>query len=83
MNLSSRFFTYLVELNRPYLDGWQKWLWEPGMLFQAPETWWGDPKPRPAPHEGLDLCCFIDDQGNIKNLAANHIKIPAAFAGGG
>jgi len=79
-NLSSRFFLHLVENNRPYLDGLQKWLFHPGMLFQATETWWGEGKPRPAPHEGIDLCTFVTDQKIIKSLDEN-TKIPAAFAG--
>jgi murein DD-endopeptidase MepM/ murein hydrolase activator NlpD len=50
------------------------------MLFNALETWWGEKKPRATPHEGLDLCCFEDLTGQIKQLDKN-IKIPAAFAG--
>jgi hypothetical protein len=71
---------FLVAHNRPRMDGFQRWLFQPGMLFQAEVTWWGDQGRRPAPHEGLDLCCFEDAGGNEKTLD-QHTQIPAAFAG--
>ena len=30
-------------------------LHEPGMEFGAPNGWWGQRKPRPHPHEGIDV----------------------------
>ncbi len=78
--LKSSFFTDLVALNRPHLDNFRKWLFLPGMLFNAVEKWWGDNGTRPAPHEGLDLCRFEEVGGDTKTLD-RHTKIPAAFAG--
>lgn len=79
-NAKSPFGKYLVALNRPRLDNFHKWLFLPGMLFNAVEKWWGDNGIRPAPHEGLDLCQFEEVSGKQKTLDW-HTKIPAAFAG--
>jgi murein DD-endopeptidase MepM/ murein hydrolase activator NlpD len=79
-DIKSSFFDYLLASNRPYMAGFKKWLFQPGMLFNSQETWWGEKKPRATPHEGLDLCCFADATGQIKQLDKN-IKIPATFAG--
>lgn len=79
-NLKSPFSQYLVVLNRPHLDNFQKWLFLPGMLFNSLEKWWGDHGSRLTPHEGLDLCRFQEVSGNQRTLD-RHTKIPAAFAG--
>jgi hypothetical protein len=76
----SRFQEYLLANNQPYLAGFRKWVFLPGMLFHATEQWWGDQKPRSTPHEGLDLCCFEDADGDIRQLPGG-IGIPATFAG--
>ncbi len=80
IEINSKFFDYLLASNRAELAGFKSWLFQPGMLFNSLETWWGEKKPRAAPHEGLDLCCFADAAGQIKQLDEN-IKIPATFAG--
>ena len=76
----SRFLEYLLANNQPYMAGFKKWVFLPGMLFQAGEQWWGDKKKRAAPHEGIDLCCFEDSAGEVKQLNGS-TRIPAAFAG--
>jgi hypothetical protein len=78
--LKSRFQEYLLAHNQPYLAGFRKWAFLSGMLFNSTEQWWGDKRPRSAPHEGLDLCCFEDADGKIRQLSGS-IKIPAAFTG--
>jgi hypothetical protein len=78
--LKSRFLKYLLAHNQPHLAGFKKWVFLPGMLFKAGEQWWGDKKPRAAPHEGLDLCCFEDQDGKVRQLPGS-LRIPAAFAG--
>ena len=80
INPQSRFFHYLVEINRPQMDGFKHWLFQPGMRFKAPGKWWGDQGPRYARHEGLDLYSFTEVDGTVKTLD-QHTKIPAAFAG--
>jgi hypothetical protein len=79
-NIKSSFLSYLIKNNRPYMDGFQRWLFQPGMLFNSLEQWWGTQGPRAVAHEGLDLYSFADAQGIIK-IVDRHIKIPAAFAG--
>jgi hypothetical protein len=79
-DLKSGFMRDLVANNRPALDGFSRWIFQPGMLFHAPDTWWGDKKPRPAPHEGIDLYSFADEHGTIRTVN-EHTQIPAAFAG--
>ncbi len=70
----------MLASNRAEMAGFKSWLFQPGMLFNSLETWWGEKKPRAAPHEGLDLCFFEDAAGQIKKVDEN-IKIPATFAG--
>lgn len=81
-NLPARslFLKHLVALNRPHLDNFKQWVFQPGMRFNSSEKWWGDLGRRPTPHEGLDLCSFEDLNGTIKTLG-RHTRIPAAFAG--
>jgi hypothetical protein len=78
--LKSRFFEYLQANNQPQLADWQAWVFLPGMAFRSSRQWWGGEKPRPAPHEGIDLCCFGDRGGRL-NWVEPPLKIPATFAG--
>jgi hypothetical protein len=79
-DLKSTFFSHLAANNRPHLDNFKRWVFQPGMLFNSLEKWWGQNGTRPAPHEGLDLCSFAEVNGSIKTLD-RHTRIPAAFAG--
>jgi hypothetical protein len=79
-NLKSRFLEYLLANNQPYMAGFKKWVFLPGMLFNSSTQWWGDNKPRSTPHEGLDLCWFENSTGKVRAVNGS-IKIPAAFAG--
>jgi hypothetical protein len=79
-DLKSPFCRYLVTNNRPHLDNFKKWIFQPGMLFNSLEKWWGDQGRRATPHEGLDLCRFVEVNGKQKTLD-RHTKIPEAFAG--
>jgi len=76
----SSFVADLVAVNWPRLAGFQRWVFQPGMLFQAPNKWWGDRGPRYAPHEGLDLYSFADAGGGLQ-VVDQHTRTPAAFAG--
>jgi murein DD-endopeptidase MepM/ murein hydrolase activator NlpD len=79
-DLRSKFMEFMVEHNRPGMAGFQRWIFQPGMLFQASEKWWGDQGRRVAPHEGLDLYSFAEAGGRV--IAVDqHTQIPAAFAG--
>ena len=70
----------MLEGNRPRMDGFQRWVLHPGMLFQAVEKWWGDQGLRAVPHEGLDLYRFEAAGGRVVTVD-HQTQIPAAFAG--
>jgi murein DD-endopeptidase MepM/ murein hydrolase activator NlpD len=76
----SKFFDYLRASNGPALAGLVTWFFQPGMLFNSLETWWGERRPRPTPHEGIDLCFFKDGAGQVRQVGPD-LKIPATFAG--
>jgi murein DD-endopeptidase MepM/ murein hydrolase activator NlpD len=78
--IHSKFMEFMLEHNRPRMDGFQRWVFQPGMLFQAVQKWWGDQGPRAVPHEGLDLYGFADASGRVKTVD-QQTQIPAAFAG--
>ncbi len=79
-DLQSKFIEFMVEHNRPRMDGFKRWVFHPGMLFHAPGKWWGDQGARYTPHEGLDLYRF-EDAGGLTKTVDQHTQIPAAFAG--
>ena len=79
-DLKSRFFDYLLAGNRPPLEGFQRWHFQPGMAFNSRQTWWGEKQPRSCPHEGLDLCCFEDSRGQLRQVGPD-LQIPATLAG--
>jgi murein DD-endopeptidase MepM/ murein hydrolase activator NlpD len=71
---------FMLEHNRPRMDGFQRWVFHPGMMFQALEKWWGDQGLRAVPHEGLDLYSFEEALGRVQTVD-EQTQIPAAFAG--
>lgn len=77
---AGKFFAYFLAANRTRLIGFGHWLFHPGMLFRALQQWWGRQKPRPTPHEGLDVCWYRDRDGGQRSLPAATV-IPAPFAG--
>jgi hypothetical protein len=76
----SRFFDFLLAINQPYLNNFEKWVFQPGMLFDSLDKWWGDKEKRQTAHEGIDLCCFKENNGQVTTLHKK-IKIPATFSG--
>ena len=78
--IQSKFMEFMLEHNRPRMDGFKGWVFHPGMRFQALQKWWGDQGPRAVPHEGLDLYSFETSGGRVKTLD-QQTQIPAAFAG--
>jgi hypothetical protein len=78
--IHSRFMEFMLEHNRPRMDGFQRWIFHAGMRFQALEKWWGDQGLRAVPHEGLDLYSFETTGGRVKTVD-QQTRIPAAFAG--
>jgi len=71
---------FMLEHNRPRMDGFKGWVFHPGMRFQALQKWWGDQGLRAVPHEGLDLYSFEAAGGRVKTVDQQTL-IPAAFAG--
>ena len=64
----NRFTEMLIEENGLDRNGFDSWLFCPGMLFNSPEKWWGDHGRRDYPHEGIDLCLFSDRCGRTHRL---------------
>ena len=60
--------------------GFREWIFYPGMLFQDREAWWTDNGFRPAPHEGIDLCFYRDNTGQVRRIG-NGVKIPVMYTG--
>ena len=56
----SRFTEMLIEENELDQNGFENWIFCNGMLFNSPDKWWGDHDLRDYPHEGVDLCLYID-----------------------
>jgi len=53
----------LVAVNHLEAIGFDRFLFFPGMLFNATEKWWGRGGLRAVSHEGLDLCFFAGTDG--------------------
>jgi murein DD-endopeptidase MepM/ murein hydrolase activator NlpD len=56
----TRFTEMLIEENGLDQNGFETWLFCPGMLFNSLQKWWGDHGRRDFPHEGIDLCLYRD-----------------------
>ncbi|MGA8020095.1 MAG: M23 family metallopeptidase [Desulfobacterales bacterium] len=56
----NRFTEMLIEENGLDQNGFESWIFCPGMLFNSPKKWWGDHGRRDYPHEGIDLCLYRD-----------------------
>lgn len=74
-------FTHrLIRENHLDRTGFQRWIFHSGMLFNAPDKWWGDFGRRDFPHEGLDFCLYRDKDGRIASLDET-TRIPAVKTG--
>ena len=70
----------LIEENGLDRNGFDSWLFCPGMLFNSPQKWWGDHGRRDYPHEGIDLCLYRDHSHRIRRLD-EHTRIPVMHNG--
>jgi len=77
----STFNSFFIKHNN-YLNthGFKEWIFYPGMLFQDMEAWWTDNGLRPIPHEGIDLCFYTDNTGQVRRID-NGTKIPVMYSG--
>ena len=74
------FSARLIEANGYDPDDFKSWIFCPGMLFEAPDKWWGDLGRRDFPHEGLDFCLYRDAADSLRRLAEG-TRIPVMHDG--
>ncbi len=76
----TRFTARLIEANGYDPNDFKCWVFCPGMLFEAPDKWWGDYGRRDFPHEGLDFCLYRDAADNLLRLDES-TRIPVMHDG--
>ena len=76
----THFTEMLIEENGLDQNGFESWLFCPGMLFNSPQKWWGDRGRRDYPHEGIDLCLYRDRSRRLLRLDEKS-RIPAIHDG--
>ena len=75
-----RFTRMLMHTNQPVLDDFDSWVFHPGMMFDSAHKWWRDFGTRDFPHEGIDLCLFLDRSMRTRCLRPE-TRVPAMFDG--
>lgn len=75
-----KFSEWFTRCNHPQELNFKTWVFRPGMRFKDLPKWWSPGGTRRTPHEGIDFCCFITQQGALRCLPLG-ISVPAAFAG--
>lgn len=70
----------LANTNKLSEQGFEEWIFHPGMLFHSRKKWWSEEGERVRPHEGLDLYLYRDREGNTHQLD-RHIQVPAIMKG--
>jgi murein DD-endopeptidase MepM/ murein hydrolase activator NlpD len=76
----SRFTKMLIKKNVLDQRGFEGWVFCQGMLFNSPHKWWGDHGRRDFPHEGIDLCMYLDHSRRIRRLD-EETRIPVMHDG--
>ena len=76
----TRFTKFFVKANSLDNNGFEEWIFLPGMLFNAVNKWWGDKLKRDRNHEGLDLCLYRGSKNKIFHLS-ERTKIPVIYDG--
>ncbi|MBP1628508.1 MAG: Peptidase [Holophagaceae bacterium] len=76
----SRFTEQLLARNALDASRFRAWALAPGMGLGQRETWWGNLKPRPLLHEGVDLCCYFSPGGDL-HLLPERLQVPAIYGG--
>lgn len=74
------FTEHLVQANGLDKHGFCSWELSPGMRFGEEAFWWGEKGTRPGPHEGIDLCSYLDTAGHCRFLESGAM-IPPLFHG--
>jgi len=78
--IATCFNDLIIRKNALSRKGFSRWAFYRGMLFASTEKWWGDFGRRNSPHEGVDLCYYMDRQKNVRLLSKN-TKIPVMLDG--
>jgi len=73
----SRFTENFGRVNSLCFD---RWIFDPGMLFLSDRKWWGDQGLRSRRHNGLDLQRYASDGDAVKDLE-HDMKVPMMFDG--
>jgi murein DD-endopeptidase MepM/ murein hydrolase activator NlpD len=76
----SRFTEMLIEENALAQGGFEAWVFCHGMQFNSPDKWWGDRGLRDFPHEGIDLCLYLDAGRRVRRLGET-TRIPVMHDG--
>jgi hypothetical protein len=68
MNNQNRADEFSMEIDPSVLPGFSKWLFCPGMLFNAETKWWGNKEKRESRHEGLDFLLYLDHDETVRHI---------------
>ena len=76
----SGFTEHFIRANGLGKNDFEEWLLCSGMLFKAPDKWWGIPGKRNKPHEGLDLGFYRNQKKEIIGFD-DSTRIPTIYSG--
>lgn len=76
----SKFNSFFIQHNDFNEHGFKEWIFYPGMLYHDIDAWWTDDSVRPNPHEGIDLCFYKDNSGQVCRIGEG-TKIPIMYDG--
>ncbi len=76
----SNFTASFMLLNRLERLGFYRWIFHDGMGFRDDVKWWADKGGRPAPHEGVDFCCYENRAGQLLSLSEETL-VPVMYDG--
>lgn len=78
--MKTNFTEMLIAANGIAPGDFQSWVFCENMMFNALGKWWGDYGQRDFPHEGIDLCLYMDGAGRLRRLD-EQTRIPAMHDG--
>ncbi|BHH85993.1 peptidoglycan DD-metalloendopeptidase family protein [Desulforhopalus sp. 52FAK] len=80
--MTEQIFSYLdiLEEQNNCLAGMKRLYLYPGMEFRSEIKWWADTGQRATPHEGVDICYFIDSNGQECRVTSE-LRVPVMARG--
>lgn len=78
--MKTKFTEMLIAANDIVPEDFKSWVFYESMTFNALGKWWGDYGQRDFPHEGIDLCLYLDGAGRLCRLS-EQTRIPAMHDG--